>query len=182
MMELMKGRPQSMDTREERERRVYDLLDKLSIDYQRVDHTPADTMEACLAVDEALGTRMCKNLFLCNRQKTDFYLLMMPGDKPFRTKELSAQIGSARLSFAEASFMEKYLDIHPGAVSVLGLMNDTDREVRLLIDEDLLRQDSVGCHPCVNTSSLKIATKDLLDIFLPAVKHTFQTVRLIGID
>ena len=181
-MKLTQGRPQDTNTREERERRTYDFLDKLGIAYDRVDHAPADTMEDCLAVDAALGAPMCKNLFLCNRQKTDFYLLMMPGDKPFRTKELSAQIGSARLSFAEASFMEQYLDIRPGAVSVLGLMNDEDREVRLLIDEDLLSQDCIGCHPCVNTSSLKIATKDLLEVFLPATRHTFSKVRLIGAE
>ena len=107
---------------------------------------------------------------------------MMPADKPFRTKELSAQIGSARLSFAEASFMEEYLDIHPGAVSVLGLMNDKDREVRLLIDEDLLGEEAIGCHPCVNTSSLRITTKDLLEIFLPATRHTYSTVRLVGAE
>ena len=181
-MELVKGRPLSMEGREARECHTYNFLDQLGIEYSRVDHSPADTMEECLAVDAALGTKMCKNLFLCNRQKTDFYLLMMPGDKPFRTKELSAQIGSARLSFAEASFMEQYLNIHPGAVSVLGLMNDTDREVRLLIDEDLLEEDSIGCHPCVNTSSLRIATKDLLEVFLPAVKHTYSRVRLTGND
>lgn len=179
-MELTQGLPLDIDQRENRERRTYELLDRLGIRYERVDHDPADTMEACLRVDEALGTQMCKNLFLCNRQKTDFYLLMMPGDKPFRTKELSAQIGSARLSFAEASFMERYLDIHPGAVSILGLMNDTDREVRLLIDEDLLSQEYIGCHPCVNTSSLKIATTDLLEIFLPATRHDFSKVRLTG--
>ena len=181
-MERVQGRPASGSEREERELRTYDFLDRLGISYERVDHTPADTMEDCIAVDEALGTKMCKNLFLCNRQKTDFYLLMMPADKPFRTKELSAQIGSARLSFAEASFMEQYLCIRPGAVSVLGLMNDTDREVRLLIDEDLLSEDAIGCHPCVNTSSLRIATRDLLEIFLPATHHTYSTVHLVGIE
>jgi len=179
-MEKLIGRPSDTEAREARETRTYDFLDRLQIAYERVDHAPAETMEDCLAVDAALGTQMCKNLFLCNRQGTVFYLLLMPGDKPFRTKELSAQIGSARLSFASAEKMEQYLDIHPGAVSVMGLMNDTERDVTLLIDEDLLRDDSIGCHPCVNTSSLKIAMRDLLDVFLPAVKHSYQTVRLTG--
>jgi len=179
-MTRMKGCPQDLAGREAREVRTYELLDRLGIIYERVDHEAAETMEDCLAVDLALETKMCKNLFLCNRQGTAFYLLLMPGDKPFRTKELSAQIGSARLSFASAENMEKYLDIHPGAVSVMGLMNDTEREVTLLIDEDLLRDDYIGCHPCVNTSSLKIRTKDVLEIFLPAVKHSYQTVRLTG--
>jgi Ala-tRNA(Pro) deacylase len=179
-MITMKGRPESLSGREAREVRTYDFLDRLNIEYERAEHEPAETMEACLAVDAALGTKMCKNLFLCNRQGTAFYMLLMPGDKPFRTKELSAQIGSARLSFATPENMEKYLDIHPGAVSVMGLMNDTEREVTLLIDEDLLRDDFIGCHPCVNTASLKIRTKDILEVFLPATKHSYQTVRLTG--
>lgn len=179
-MTVMKGRPEDLSGREAREVRTYDFLDRLNIEYERVEHAPAETMEACLAVDAALGTKMCKNLFLCNRQGTAFYLLLMPGDKPFRTKELSAQIGSARLSFASPENMETYLDIHPGAVSVMGLMNDSEREVTLLIDEDLMRDDFIGCHPCVNTASLKIRTKDILEVFLPAVKHSYQTVRLTG--
>ena len=174
------GRPQSGEGRAARELRTYDFLDGLHIEYTQLDHLAAETMEDCLAVDAALGTKMCKNLFLCNRQKTAFYLLLMPGDKPFRTKELSAQIGSARLSFASPEDMEKYLDIHPGAVSVMGLINDTDREVTLLIDEDLLREETIGCHPCVNTSSLKLATKDVLEKLLPATKHGYQTVHLTG--
>lgn len=175
-MILETGRP--ADSRQAKENRVYDLLDQLQINYQRVDHEPAMTMEACLAVDEVLGAAMCKNLFLCNRQQTDFYLLLMPGDKPFKTKDLSAQIGSSRLSFAGGEHMEQYLDITPGSVSVLGLMNDKENKVRLLIDRDLLNDPYIGCHPCVNTSSLKIATKDLTEVILPAIAHTFQIVDL----
>ena len=179
-MELYKGRPENTDGRQEREIRVYDCLDKLGIEYDRTDHEHADTMEACNEIDEVLNVLICKNLFLCNRQKTDFYLLMMPGDKPFKTKELPAQIGSARLSFASEEFMVEYLDIHPGAVSVMGLMNDTDNHVRLLIDEDVLKGEYIGCHPCVNTSSLKIRTKDIVETFLPAVHHDMTVVKLTG--
>ena len=174
------GRPENEAGREVREIRTYDLLDRLGISYARVDHEPAQTMEDCVAVDAALGTVMCKNLFLCNRQQTDFYLLMMPGDKPFRTKELSAQLGTARLSFASAEHMVEYLDIYPGAVSVMGLANDREGLVQLLIDEDLLVSDCVGVHPCVNTASLHIRISDLLDVFLPAVRHTPRIVRLTG--
>lgn len=174
------GRPQNLEGREARETRTYDLLDRLGISYVQVDHAPAETMEDCVAIDEALGATMCKNLFLCNRQKTDFYLLMMPGDKPFRTKELSSQLDTARLSFASAEHMVQYLDIYPGAVSVMGLMHDADGTVTLLIDEDLLGAEFVGCHPCVNTSSLRIRISDLLDVFLPAVGHRPRTVRLTG--
>ena len=141
-MELQKGRPENTDNRLDKEIRVYDFLDKLGIQYQRIDHEAAMTMEACEEIDRALGdnTTICKNLFLCNRQETDFYLLLMPGDKPFKTKDLSAQIHSARLSFAKPEYMEKYLDITPGSVSVLGLMNDSEKKVQLLIDEDVMKE------------------------------------------
>ena len=179
-MELYTGRPESTEGRLPREIRTYDLLDSLGICYQRTDHERADNMEACNVIDAVLGVVICKNLFLCNRQKTAFYLLMMPGRKAFRTKELSAQIHSSRLSFAEPEYMLRYLDIEPGAVSVMGLMNDRGNAVRLLIDEEVLKDEFIGCHPCVCTSSLKLKTKDLTERFLPATGHSFQTVRLKG--
>lgn len=179
-MELFDGRPADTAGRLPREIRTYDYLDKLGITYQRTDHEPADNMEACNAIDAVLGVIICKNLFLCNRQKTAFYLLMMPGDKKFKTKELSAQINSARLSFAEPQDMLKHLDIEPGAVSIMGLMNDTDHSVSLLIDEDVLKGEYIGCHPCVCTSSLKMRTEDIIHTFLPATDHSWQTVVLKG--
>ena len=135
-------------------------------------------LEACKEIDEVLEADICKNLFLCNRQKTKFYLLMILGDKKFKTKDISAQIGSARLSFADAEEMEKYLDITPGSVSVMGLMNDTENHVQLLVDEDLLKGEYFGCHPCINTSSLKMKTADVLGPFLKAVHHDMITVKL----
>lgn len=179
-MELQNGRPADAAGRMDKEIRTYDFLDSLGVDYQRMDHEAAFTMEACKEVDEALGVEMCKNLFLCNRQKTDFYLLLIPGDKVFKTKELSKQIGSARLSFASAEYMEKYLDITPGAVSIMGLMNDKDNVVRLLVDEDLLKEEWIGCHPCVNTSSIRVKTKDMFDIVMKAMHHEMTVVRLTG--
>ena len=181
-MELLTGRPENSEGRLQREIRTYDYLDKLGIEYQRTDHEPADNMEACNEIDKILGVIICKNLFLCNRQKTKFYLLMMPGDKKFKTKELSSQINSARLSFATPEDMLKYLDIEPGAVSIMGLMNDKDHAVQLLIDEDVLEGEYIGCHPCVCTSSLKIKTKDIIDTLLPAVGHEYETVHLVGED
>ncbi len=180
VLELYIGRPVDGAGRLEKERRVYDLLDRLGIAYWRVDHEAVDTMEDCRAIDEALGIAICKNLFLCNRQKTAFYLLLMPGDKPFRTKELSAQIGSARLSFGSAEDMERLLDLTPGSVSVTGLMNDRAGAVQLLIDEELLGSEYFGCHPSINTSSIRLRTRDLLDVFLPAVGHAPVLVRLSG--
>ena len=179
-MELQKGRPENTDNRLDKEIRVYDFLDKLGIQYQRIDHEAAMTMEACEEIDRALGdnTTICKNLFLCTRQETDFYLLLMPGDKPFKTKDLSAQIHSARLSFAKPEYMEKYLDITPGSVSVLGLMNDSEKKVQLLIDEDVMKEPYFGCHPCINTSSLKFTTEDLMQKIIPALEHESVTVTL----
>lgn len=161
-----------------REMEVYRLLRELSIPFKRLDHEPMATLEACRGVDELLGIHMCKNLFLCNAQKTAFYLLMMPGEKKFHTKEVSKQIGSARLSFAPEEFLEEYLHISPGAVSVMGLMNDKDNRVRLLVDEEVLKEEFLGCHPCVNTSSLKLRTGDVFDIFLKAVHHEMTVVHL----
>lgn len=179
-MELYKGRPEVTTGREEKEIRVYDLLDSLNMEYYRTDHGHADTMEACHEIDAVLDVLICKNLFLCNRQKTKFYLLMMPGDKPFKTKELSSQINSARLSFASAEAMEEYLDIQPGSVSIMGLMNDKENKVQLLVDEDILEGEYLGCHPCVNTSSLKLRTKEVFGKYLKEVHHEPIFVKLTG--
>ena len=177
-MELHPGRPTDTTGCLEKELRCYDLLDALGVEYQRVDHAPAMTMEVCQEIDRVLHAVICKNLFLCNRQETAFYLLMIPDTKTFHTKDLSAQIGSARLSFAKAEYMQQFLDITPGSVSVLGLMNDTGHKVQLLIDEDVLASEYVGCHPCINTSSLRLKTRDLVEKILPAMQHDFSKVKL----
>ena len=177
-MELVNGRPENPVGRLEKEIRTYDFLDQLEIDYQRIDHEAAMTMEDCEAVDKVLDATICKNLFLGNRQETRFYLLMMPGDKKFKTKELSSQIGSARLSFAKDQYMEEFLDITPGSMSVLGLMNDKENRVQLLMDEDLLKESYIGCHPCINTSSLRFRTADLMEKILPTVHHEARIVTL----
>ena len=171
-----RGRPTA--PREAREERCYDLLDSLGIEYFRVDHEHADTIEACREVEALLGCTICKNLFLCNRQQTAFYLLIMPGAKPFKTKYLSAQIGSSRLSFAGAAAMERLLGVTPGSVSLLGLMNDTDRAVHLLVDRDLTAEPFFGCHPCKNTSSLCLTTEDVREKLIPALRHDPTYVNL----
>ena len=177
-MELVNGRPTDTQSRLDKEIRVYDFLDSLGVIYQRIDHEAAMTMEACEEIDRTLEATICKNLLLCNRQETQFYLLMLPGDKVFKTKDLSAQIGSSRLSFAKAEYMEQYLDITPGSLSVLGLMNDKDKMVRLLIDEDVLTGEYIGCHPCINTSSLRLKTKDLVEKIIPEMEHEPPIVKL----
>ena len=161
-----------------KEMAVYELLDKLQIPYVRVDHEPMMTIEACAEVDAVLGIEICKNLFLCNSQKTKFHLLLMPGNKRFDTKTFCKQIGSPRLSFAPAEYMEKYLNITPGSVSIMGLMNDTEHAVSLYIDKDVLAQEELGCHPCINTSSMKLKTKDVIEKFLSYTGQSYEVVEL----
>lgn len=171
-MQVYVGRPKSEEGRLPKEIRVYDYLENLGIEYYRVDHNEADTMEKCEKIEKDLNTVICKNLFLCNRQKTKFYLLMMPKDKVYRTKDFSPLVNSARLSFGTEEDMVKYLDVTPGSVSIMGLMNDKDHVVQLAIDKDVLVPEFVGCHPCINTSSLKIKTSDILEKYLPSTGHT----------
>ncbi len=177
-MEIYHERPQSSEGRLDKEMAVYDLLDELGIQYDRVDHEVMMTIADCEEVDHTLDIRICKNLFLCNSRKTDFYLLMMPGTKKFVTKEVSKQIESPRLSFANETYMEEYLNITPGSVSIMGLMNDTENHVKLLIDRDVLEEEYLGCHPCINTSSLKLRTQDVIEKFLPYVHHDYRVVDL----
>lgn len=177
-MILENGRPKDISDRLQKEIRVYDFLDSLNIKYQRIDHPPAETMEVCDEKNAILGATICKNLVLCNRTETDFYLLMMPSSKPFKTKYLSSQINSSRLSFAKPHYMEELLDVTPGSASVLSVINDPEQKVKLIIDADVLKGEYFGCHPLINTSSLKIKTSDLLEVILPHLNRTFLKVEL----
>ncbi|MBR6603490.1 MAG: prolyl-tRNA synthetase associated domain-containing protein [Clostridia bacterium] len=177
-MEIYKNRPDS--ERSELEKSTYEYLRGLDIEYTRVDHDAAATIADCELVDGELGTKMCKNLFLCNSQKTTFYLLLMPGDKHFKTKEVSHALGIARLSFAPEEYLFSLMGLRPGAVTVLGLMNDKDKNINLLIDKDILKEEYLGCHPCVNTSSLKIKMSDILEKFLPSTGHSVTAIELKG--
>lgn len=177
-MTLQKGRPADVSGRAAREIRVYDLLDRLGIEYESMDHPAVATMEDCRMVDERLHALICKNLFLCDRRRERYFLLMLPGKKKFRTAEVSALAGSGRLSFAPKEDMHRMLDLSPGAVSVLGLMNDREKRVSLLMDEEICKGEFLGCHPCVNTTSLRFAVRDLLERVLPAIGHEPIMLRL----
>lgn len=174
---IYKTSPQP-EGRLKKETRVYELLEKLEISFERLDHEIANTIQECEEIEQILDIPIYKNLFLCNKQQTHFYLLMMPGYKGFKSGEISKQLNSSRLSFAPQEFMEEFLDITPGSVSILGLMNDTNHKVKFVVDEDLLRDEYVGCHPCINTSSLKIKTKDLIERFLPYTGHEVVYVKI----
>ncbi len=164
--------------RAEKELNVYKLLEQLGIPFEGLDHDRADTMEICEQIETVLGAEICKNLFLCNRQQTVFYLLLIPGKKVFKTKYLSEQIHSSRLSFAGGDKMEELLGVTPGSATVFGLMNDKNKTVNLLIDNDLLKNEYIGVHPCVNTSVLKVKLSDILNVFLPhlGVTPTYVTL------
>ena len=177
-MELYNGRPEDTSGRKEKEIKVYDILDSLHIPYIGADHEAVMTMEACEEIDKALGMEICKNLFLCNRKKTSYYLLLMPGNKALKTKELSQQIPTTRLSFASGEDMETYLNVTPGSATVMGLIFDPENKVQLLVDEDLLKLEAFGCHPCVNTSSIKMKTADVFDKFLKEIHHDYIMVKL----
>ncbi len=179
-MTIENGRPADESGRLEKETAVYDLLEQLDIPFTRADHEPAFTMDACEEVAAALETKICKNLFLCNRQKTSFYLLLMPGDKPFHTKEITSQLGCARLSFAKEEALEQLLHLTPGSATIFGLMYDTENQVQLVVDQELLREPYFGCHPCINTSTVRMQTSDVFDKLTNARHHTYVTVTLKG--
>lgn len=178
MFEVHEGRPKDISGRSEAEIRSYDLLDSLEISYTRTDHPPADNMDICARRAAVLGTRICKNLFLCNFQETAFYLLLMPADKQFKSSIITGQLGISRLHFAGEEHMVSLLGLHPGSVSIMGLMYDTQKRVQLLIDRDICGQDEFACHPCINTSSLKFKTSELFDKLIPALCYepTFVTI------
>ncbi|MBO6055299.1 MAG: prolyl-tRNA synthetase associated domain-containing protein [Oscillospiraceae bacterium] len=150
------------ERRSEPENAIYEALAELNIPFDRVDHEYADTMEDCVQIEKLLEGKICKNLFLCNRQQTEFYLLMMPSGKPFKTKYLSAQLGCSRLSFAGESFMEDLLNTIPGSVSALELIFDREGKVRLLFDRALLEDETICAHPGRSTSTLRIAREDFM--------------------
>ena len=177
---LYKGRPDNTEGRLDKEIRTYDFLDELGIEYYRLDHEPADSEHpgVCEEVEASLGAKICKNLFLANRQRTKFYMLMIPAEKTFRSSDVSKQAGSSRLHFAEPEYMLDLVGTTPGSASVMGLINDTENKVQLLVDEDLLTQEYIGCHPCINTSSLRIRREDIFGKFLEAVGHDWITIKV----
>lgn len=182
MFIVQHGAPQDMDARAENEKEVYRTLDRLHIPFTRIDHAPVRTMEDCQAIDAELGGVICKNLFLCNQQKTMFYLLLIREDKAFKTKDISKQLGVSRLSFGTPEHMQEYLHLSPGAVSPMGLLFGSAKDVRLIMDSDLLKEEYLGCHPCVNTASIRFSMDDFMRVYLPAVRHEPTLVTIPAID
>ena len=171
------GRPEK-GSRSTAQERCYDILEKLNIAFTRVDHDAAMSMDDLDAAGKLLGCPVAKNLFLTNRQQTDFYLLIMPGNKPFKTKYLSSQLGCSRLSFAPEEHLEAILGVKSGSASILALMNDSGKKVKLVFDKELLIAPIFACHPCMNTTSLAFSTEDMLKKLLPALGRDYRAVEL----
>ena len=176
------GAPTNASERTAREQRCYTFLNRLGVPYRRADHAVAATMEICREIEKSLGCPICKNLLLTNRQQTDFYLLLMEGEKVFKTKYLSKALGCARLSFATDEQMQALVDVTPGSLSVLGLLNDPEQRVRLVIDKPVLEQAEIGFHPCMNTSTLAVSMGDFTGTILPALRHEVTVVELPAED
>lgn len=175
---IYSGRPASPEGRSPAELRCYDILDSLGISYLRADHEQAMTIADCENIETLLGGSICKNLFLCNRNKTAYYLLLLSGHKPFQTKELAAQLGCGRLSFGSPDAMLELLGLTPGSVSLLGLIHDTSHQVRLLLDQSVAREEYLYCHPCANTSTLRLRMEDVMRHLLPHLGVTPTLVEL----
>ncbi len=168
--------PEKTETKKEME--SYLFLEENGVDYIRAEHDEAATIELCLGVEEVIGAKICKNLLLCNRQQTKFYMLLIPGDMNFKTKYLSKQINSSRLSFASGEQMEKMLNVSPGSLTVLSLMYDKEKEIELLIEKNVFKDEYFGCHPCVNTATVRFSTADLKEKVLPALGREYTVVDL----
>lgn len=166
------------DKRSETEELVYDVLEKLNISFHRTDHSPAATIHECKKIEKYLDVSICKNLFLTNNKKDIFCLLLICGDKKFESGKVSRQVGSSRLSFASDAELMQFLGITSGSVSIFGIINDTDNKVRVAIDSDLLKQEFIGCHPCKNTTTLKIKTCDIMEKFIPYARHNTFIINL----
>ena len=167
-----------VESRSEVEDKTYAFLKEHNISFSRIDHVEANTIAECREIEKVLGAEICKNLFLKNSAKTQYYLLLMDGNTKFDSKVISRQICSTRLSFADTDDMVSMLGINPGSVSVMGLINDTSASVSLLIDSRLLEKEHFCCHPCRNTSTLKFSTNDILNRFIPATNHNYTVVNL----
>ena len=171
--------PEKCETKKEQD--SYILLENCQTDYVRASHDAAATIELCEEVEKIIGAKICKNLLLCNRQCTEFYMLLLPGSLNFKTKYLSSQIGSSRLSFASGEQMEALLNVSPGSLTVLSLMYDKEKKVKLLIEKSLFSEEYFACHPCVNTATVRFKTEDLLKKVLPALGREYKTVDLVNV-
>ncbi len=148
---------------------VCNYLNSISVDYKIIEHSPAATIEECKKIEEILNDTICKNLLLRTTNGSAYYLLILRNDKQFITSRISKLLGSSRLSFASGEEMEILLNTLPGSLSILSLIFDKDKKMKLAIDKDVIENEFFCCHPCDNSATLKIKTTDILNVYLPSL-------------
>lgn len=147
---------------EDQERQVLDHLQKIGVAFRRFEHPPVATVAEAEKYWQSLRGVHCKNLFLRNWKGNRHYLLIAAASKKLDLKNLSRLINEDRLSFASPERLKKFLGLEPGSVSPFGLINDLNKEVKVIIDNQLKNSDFLGFHPNINTSTLEISGKDFL--------------------
>jgi len=167
--EIVNEKPKEFEN--ETQRMIYEALEELKIPFDRVENDFMISMEDCEAVNKKMNTRMAKNLFLCNRQKTEFYLFITKDNKHFNTKIFSKAMGISRVSFAPEETLTEYLGTKIGATTIFSLVYDKDCKVHLVIDKDVLEEKFHACNDGTNNAHIKITTKDLMEKYLKYTKH-----------
>ena len=161
--EVMTSAPQ--DERGALETKTYQELERLNIKYERVDNDTVEAMEECVEISKKLGAEIRKTIVVCNRQKTQFFLVILPANKRFDSKLFAAMMHTARVSFASPA-------------SVMGILNDPEGKVKVVIDKAVADAEWFACNPGANTSHLRFKTKQLINNFLPAEKHKPEIIML----
>jgi Ala-tRNA(Pro) deacylase len=173
--DIKSTKPESFENNLEEE--VFKILQETNIPFTYVKNDAVHTMEECSAIEEHLSVEIRKTIVLCNRKKTQFYLVVMPSSKAFNAKGFSESVGE-RLSFASPDRMEKLLGIQSGSATIMSLLNDSKEMVQLFIDKDVADSQWFGCNTGTNTRHLKIATDDLLKKMIPRLNHQATIVTL----
>lgn len=157
---------------------TYKFLSENNIEFSRVDNDEAVTMEDCIEIDKALDMKTVKTLFLCNRQKTQFYLFVTEGDKPFVTKDFSSALGISRVSFASAEMLDEIIGTKVGATTIFGVLREQAQEVRVVFDKAVCESEWFGCSDGTTSCYMKLKTDDILNKLLPSSGHTYEVIEV----
>lgn len=157
---------------------IYLLLEKLGIDFTRVENEPAVSMEDCKNIDKAFGEETIKTIFLTNRQKTKFYLLSMPASKPFITKDFGSALEIPRVSFADGELLLEMLGTPHGAATPLSIIRDEENKILMVIDEDIMKKEKLVVTDSTLHGYICLKGKDLVEKFLPVSGHQPILVKL----
>lgn len=144
----------------EREKIVYEMFDKLGIVYKKYEHKAVYTIEEAKELNIDMPGRHCKNIFICDRKKRSFFLIILPEDKKLDFRIIENKLSYKGLRFAPEEMLHKYLGVEAGSVTPFGLINDIGKKVEVIVDKDIITADYVSFHPNVNTSTVTIAVED----------------------